>query len=80
MLPENHQIIQSKFKLNPGKFKFVPWKAIFAKKFNTTINVEKKKKKIRKMFQDDLKKEERLKEKNIDFPFPKYRDFVIKNI
>ena len=67
ILPENHQIIESKFKKQPSKFKFIPWKTMFAKKFNSTENLEKKKKKIRKMFHDDEKKIQKLKDKNVDF-------------
>ena len=40
---------------------------MFAKKFNSTENLEKKKKKIRKMFHDDEKKIQKLKDKNVDF-------------
>jgi len=34
VLPENHEIIESKFVKQPRKFKFIPWKTIFALRFN----------------------------------------------
>lgn len=76
ILPENHEIIESKFVKQPRKFKFIPWKTIFAQRFNKNNDVEYKKKKIRKLFEEDEKKMEKLKSKNLKFDFPTFKDFV----
>lgn len=79
ILPESHEIIQSKFVQQPKKFKFIPWKTIFAKRFNKNNDVEYKKQKIRKLFEEDEKKLQKLREKHLDFEFPTFKQFVTDN-
>ena len=76
VLPESHKIIQSRFAKNPKKFKFVPWKVIFKKNFNTAQTEEKLKKKIRKLLKSDQNKRDRLKQQGIDYEFIGYSDLI----
>ncbi len=74
ILPENHKIIQHKFRKNPKSFKFIPWVEIYRQKFNKGENEEKKLSKMKKLLELDEKKEKKLKELGVDFAFPGFKE------
>ena len=76
VLSESHKIVYNRFKLQPKKFKFVPWRLIFKKSFNSNQTDEKKRSKIRKLLENDEKKKQLLKESGIDFDYQTYGDLV----
>ena len=61
-----------KFKTFYTKFKFVPWKLLFRKRFNTAQSEEAMRKKMQKLLDQDEKKRKKLKDLGITFEFPGY--------
>ncbi len=75
VLPQNHKIIYNKFKKNPKKFKFTPWKLLFKKAFNSSKG-DYRIKKVKNLLHKDDKKVQRFAEKGLSFKFVTYRDLV----
>ena len=67
-----------KFKTEFSKFKFVPWKLLFRQRFNQAKGEDAVEKKIRRLLDGDQKKLQKLRDLDIDFNFPSYRN-LLKN-
>ena len=65
-----------KFKSSYCKFKFVPWKILFKKRFNKAQSDEAMRKKMIKLVQGDRRKVKTLADLGIEYQFPSYVSLI----
>lgn len=78
VLPRSHKIVYNRFKLQPKKFKFVPWKLLYKKSFDSNQTEEKRVKKLKRLVENDEKKKEVLKE--LGYEYVTYGDLLKKEV
>ena len=68
--------VLQKFKASHSKFKFVPWKLLFRKSFDSAKDEESMKRKMRQLLESDEKKRQKLKALGINFNFAGYKHLL----